>query len=535
MHRRTFLAGLAGVLGTGPASAQMKHDMGAMGNMGPMGAGAGPGGPMAPMAGTAPVLPPGQPLKELPRLRNRSTRPGRFEATIAARPGVVRYAEGLDTPVLLYNGGHPVIEAQEGDRVAITFQNGIPGQPSTIHWHGMPVPSDQDGNPMNPVASGAEHGYAFDLPEGSAATYWFHPHPHGLTAEQVYRGLAGLFLVKPKSDPIPAAYGDTVLMLTDLRIAADGTMPPSTMVDLMNGRVGDHVLVNGQSNPVMTVAPGEKRRLRLVNATNARYLRLRFAGARMTLIGTDGGLVEAPVAVDEVLLTPAERVELIVSFDQPGPAKLTTLAYERGWMGPGEPKEAGKVLLTANVAGRPATPPPPLPKMLRAIAPLQAPVVTRRFVLTEDMGSMDHGAMPGMDHGAMPGMDHGGTAKGGAASAKPPASHDMKFLINGKSFDMTRIDEVSKVGQVEQWDIVNQSDMDHPFHVHGTQFQIVAYEKDGQVRTPGYRAWKDTVNVVPGETVRLLLRQDQPGPRMYHCHILEHEELGMMGVLDVRS
>jgi FtsP/CotA-like multicopper oxidase with cupredoxin domain len=321
-----------------------------------------------------------------------------------------------------------------------------------------------------------------------------------LTAEQVYRGLAGIFLIKPKDDVIPPDYGDTILMFTDLRIAVDGTMPASTMTDLMNGRVGDHVLVNGQKNPAMAMAPGEKRRLRLFNATNARFLRLRFENAGMTLIGTDGGLIEAPVDVDELLLAPAERVELIVSFDTPGTARLTTLGYERGWMGPGKPNEAGMVLLTANVSEERVAAVPPLPAKLRSIELLGTPAIARRFVLTESMGGMD-----------------------------------MKFLINGASFDMNRIDEVSKVGQVELWEIVNAADMDHPFHVHGTQFQIMEHEKDGTVSMPSYRAWKDTVNVAAGETVRILLRQDLPGPRMYHCHILEHEQLGMMGTVDVQG
>jgi len=111
----------------------------------------------------------------------------------------------------------------------------------------------------------------------------------------------------------------------------------------------------------------------------------------------------------------------------------------------------------------------------------------------------------------------------------------MSFLINGVSFDMNRIDVVSKAGQVELWEIVNQSDMDHPFHVDGTQFQVFEHERDGKVSKPAYGSWKDTVNVARGETVRLLLRQDQPGLRMYHCHILEHEDLGMMGIVDVRA
>ncbi|WP_244512956.1 multicopper oxidase family protein [Ensifer sp. LC163] len=477
-----------------------------------MGGMSGHGNHNMPATGTNPVLPEGQPLKELPRLSNQSAVPGVFKAELAAEPGVVRFAEGLNTPVLLYNGTNPVIEASEGDKVEISFKNKIPGEPTTVHWHGMPVPADQDGNPMDPVTSGGERIYAFELPEGSAASYWFHPHPHGLTAEQVYRGLAGIFLVKPKDDPIPPEYGDTILMLTDLRIAADGKIPQSTMTDLMNGRVGDHVLVNGQKNPAMAVALGERRRLRLYNATNARFLRLKFENASMTVIGTDGGLIEAPVAVDELLLTPAERVELIVSFDKPGAARLTTLEYERGWMGPGKPNEAGMVLLTANVSDEAVAAMPPLPAKLRSIESLGNPVVTRRFVLTESMGGMNHGNM-----------------------SMPSDSMEMKFLINGASFDMNRIDEVSKVGQVELWEVVNEADMDHPFHVHGTQFQIAEHEKDGKVTTPSYRAWKDTVNIVAGETVRILLRQDLPGSRMYHCHILEHEQLGMMGTVDVQA
>ncbi|MFS8055073.1 multicopper oxidase family protein [Rhizobium sp. BR 317] len=505
MHRRTFLTSVAGLAVTSVVGALVAidkssksasaMDMGDM-NMGGMDM----GGVSNPRAEGMPVLPEGQPLRELPRLANQSGEVGLFRANLAAEPAIVRFAEGLDTRVLLYNGGNPVIEAREGDRIEIDFRNGIPDQPTTVHWHGMPVPADQDGNPMVPVAAGASQRYVFDLPQGSAAPYWFHPHPHGHTAEQVYRGLAGIFLVKPEKDPIPAEYGDTILMFTDLRLAADGSIPENGMMDRMNGRVGDHVLVNGEKNPVLAVAKGEKRRLRLFNATNARFLRLSFENASMVLIGTDGGLLEAPVALDELLLAPAERAELVVAFDQPGPAKLTTLDYERGWMGPGKPEEAGMTLLTANISDSPAPAMPALPAKLREIAPLPAPVKSRRFVLSESMSGMS-----------------------------------MAFQINGASFDMNRIDEVMKRGDVELWEIVNKADMDHPFHVHGTQFQIVEYEKDGKVTKAPYRSWKDTVNVVSGQTVRFLIRQDMPGQRMYHCHILEHEDLGMMGLLDVQA
>ncbi|PLP61178.1 copper oxidase [Mesorhizobium loti] len=503
MYRRTFLtAGLATLATGGHALAQMKmDDMNAMPGMDHSGHGmaAEPAKPAASL-----VLKEGETLRELPRLANQATETGLFRANLVAAPATAHFAVGVETPVLAYNGmtPGPLIEAFEGDRIEIDFVNDIPGEDSTIHWHGMPVPADQDGNPMDPVASGATRRYAFDLPAGSAASYWFHPHPHGKTAEQVYRGLAGVFLVRSKADPIPAAYGDTVLVFTDLRLGADGSIPENSMVDLMNGRVGDHILVNGQKNPALDVPLGAKRRFRLYNATNARFLKLSFGAANIVVIGSDGGLLETPVAVEDVLLAPAERLELVVSFDKPGAMQLETLAYERGWMGPGKPDDAGLALLTVNVSGAAGEPMPPLPEKLRAIAALGPTAINRRFVFTEKMGM-------------------------GASGM------EMGFFINDVAFDMKRVDIVAKAGEVELWEVVNKADMDHPFHVHGTQFQVVEHERDGKVTAPAYRAWKDTVNVAQGETVRLLLKQDLPGQRMYHCHILEHEQLGMMGIVDV--
>jgi len=173
-------------------------------------------------------------------------------------------------------------------------------------------------------------------------------------------------------------------------------------------------------------------------------------------------------------------------------------------MGPGRPADAGLTLLTVDVSESEAEAVPQLPARLRSIAPFADPVLTRRLVLTETM-------------------------------AMKPTGMEMGFLINGKAFDMERVDFVATAGEIELWEIVNEADMDHPFHVHGTQFQVVEHERDGAVSKPPYLAWKDTVNVARGETVRLLLRQDRPGQRMYHCHILEHEQLGMMGVLDVMA
>jgi bilirubin oxidase len=505
MRRRSFLAGLATLAAGGPAVAQVKMDGMQHEDISGMDMGGDAGHDMEATANAATTLPEGQPLRDLTRLANESTTIGSFRAKLAAGLAVARFAEGIDTPILGYNGMSPgpLIEVNEGDRVEIEFSNNIPGEESTIHWHGMPVPADQDGNPMDPVASGAKRTYAFDLPEESAASYWYHPHPHGKTAEQVYRGLAGVFIVKSKADPIPSEYGDTVLMFTDLRLAADGTIPVSTMADLMNGRVGDHVLVNGQKNPALSVALGTKRRFRLYNATNARFLRLSFEGS-MKVVGTDGGLLAAPVTVEGILLGPAERVELVVSFESPGPAKLYTLDYDRGWMGQDRPVDGGMTLLTVDVSNEQAENVPPLPATLRAIAPFGAPTVTRQFVLTESIEEGAGGTSMGSDsmHMGSPDMDMVSGSMGREMAADGTG---MEFLINGAAFDMRGVDVVSKAGDVELWEVVNQADMDHPFHVHGTQFQVVEHERDGKVMKPGYLSWKDTVNVAKGETVRLLL------------------------------
>jgi len=196
MHRRTFITSLASLAVAGPAAAQMNHDMSTMNH------GAQSNAPTTPQD-----LPERQPLRELPRLANQSVTPGLFEASITAGPTNARLIEGIDTPMLGYNGGNPVIEVTEGDRVELDFTNDIPGEPTTIHWHGMPVPADQDGNPMDAVAPGGGRSYVFDLPPGSAAPYWFHPHPHEFTAEQVYRGLAGVFWSnrRPTRSPPPTA------------------------------------------------------------------------------------------------------------------------------------------------------------------------------------------------------------------------------------------------------------------------------------------------------------------------------------------
>ena len=501
------------------------------------------------------ALPSGAPLAGLRTLVNESREPGLFRATLVAQPIQHTLIPGHPTTFWLYGQTDadpdsaapqgqivgPLIDVREGDTVEIRFVNRLP-EASTIHWHGLPVPPDQDGNPSDPVAPGASRVYRFTLPPGSAGTYWYHPHPHMMSAEQVFRGLAGPIVVRAAADPL-ASWPERHLFFSDLKLASDGTIAPNDMMDWMNGREGQFVLVNGARRPLIVMAADE--RWRVWNACNARYLRLSLGDGRtFAQVGTDGGLLQEPrEGLTELLLAPGERAELIVragggargaaQSSQSAPsgqstqstqsaqstrAVLTAEVYDRRKMAMSDgslPPDPAHAL--ADLQFEPHTPDAPgpaaaIPATLREISALGAPAGQKSAVFSE---RMDMAAM----HSA--GASHNGVPAG------------MAFLINGASFDPQRITLTSRRGEVERWSIANRTDMDHPFHLHGTQFQVLEREQGGVATREPYLAWRDTVNVQPGETVRIATVQSQAGDRMFHCHILEHEDLGMMGTLRV--
>lgn len=504
MNRRTLLLGgtAALVVGGGAyAWRRMMSGMHGMGDMPAMDHGM-PGGSAAQARILS--LPEGRPFPDLPHLVNQSSKPGEFTGTLSIDAVRKEFVAGKSTELFAYNGTSPgpLIEVREGGRVSIAVTNKLRDRETTVHWHGLDIPTDQDGNPMDPIKPGTVRTYAFELLTDNTGPFWYHPHPRADTPEQVYMGLAAPFIVRPKDDPL-AGLLETTLFITSLSLLEDGRIAPNTMSDLMNGREGDHVLINGEKNPVLKVAPGSSRRFRIYNATNGRYLRLSFDNSQMTLVGTDGGYLAAPIdGLTEVLLAPAERVEIVVAFTAgAGRTVLRSKSYERGWMRPDKPASADVALMTIDRSG-PDEKTFPLPRSLRRVAPLGAHVATKRLELGERMG-----------------MGTGGMK--------------MEFMINGKTFDMKRVDFTSRAGDVELWEIVNRTDMDHPMHIHGTQFQVTERERGGQPKPEPFVAWKDTVNVARDETVRLKVKQVLKGPRMYHCHILEHEHLGMMGVVNV--
>lgn len=442
------------------------------------------------------ALPIGLPLPSLSMLKNTSSEPKTFAAQLTAVMHEVELAAGMRTKVWAYNGQlpGPLIEVNEGDMVEVHLRNQLP-QATTIHWHGLPIPPNQDGNPQDAVPAGAERIYRYKLPMDSAGTYWYHPHPHGDTPEQVYRGLAGLMIVRSKSDPL-AEFVEQYLVISDLKLTADGQIPDNTADDWMNGREGQFVLINGAYRPKITIAG--RQRLRIWNACSARYLRLAIPGQSMTLVGTDGGLLEYPQVLTEILLVPGQRIEVIVGDNSHANTILESLIYDRNKMG-AVSEEHKRTLATLNLVAGPS---PEIPETLREISDLGKPVQTKKVEFSETM-SMDNGR------------------------------HTMNFLVNGKRYDMDRIDLISKAGDVEVWEIFNNSHMDHPFHLHGTQFLIMERQRDGKIEIVNEKALYDTINLQPYEKILIKVRQMELGIRLFHCHILEHEGQGMMGQLRV--
>ncbi|MCB6183105.1 multicopper oxidase family protein [Leeia sp. TBRC 13508] len=448
-------------------------------------------GPLAPVS----ALPTGKQLIPVHPLKNESTIAGVFKGTLTAAPIDVSLIDAGKTTFWSYNGQvpGPLIEVMAGDTVEILFKNHLT-QATTVHWHGLPVPPDQDGNPDDLVLPGENRLYKFTLPKDSAGTYWYHPHPHGTTPEQVYRGLAGVFIVKDPTDPI-RSIPERHLVVSDLKLLADGKIAPNDANDEMNGREGQFVLINGLHQPLIQMQ-AKTERWRIWNATSARYLNLSWGNASVTQVGTDGGLLEHPiVGLTGLLVSPAERVELLVSAENN--VELAAEIYQRGKMGTVAPE---KRLTLAQIEGVAEGAAVIIPQKLRSI-PVPAPVKAKKKVVFSELMSMENG------------------------------QHSMQFLINGKQFDMNNIDLISRLGEVEEWEIVNQADMDHPFHLHGVQFIVMSKTYKGQTQASPFVARRDIVNLRSGESAVIRVVQAFRGRRMFHCHILEHENLGMMGTL----
>ena len=381
----------------------------------------------------------------------------------------------------------PVLEAKQGVPLEIEFTNRLP-EPTVIHWHGLRIPAAMDGTEVvqRPVQPGETFTYRFTPPD--AGTFWYHPHLN--ETEQLEKGLYGALVVRAADEL--ALDDEKILVFDDLRVDKTGQIAKfGGLMERHNGREGNVWLLNGTSEPELTIAAGQIERWRIVNASSARYVRLSLGGAPFQIIATDGGLIEAPVTATEVLLPPADRVELAVGpfENEDAVLNIEDLPYYR-MAGKKGVERFGTIRVTAP---QPST--ARVPARLREIAPLVngEPGVTRTVTL----------------------------------GFKLSLRRGLDFVINGERHHH---DEPVKVGELQVWDVVNATRMDHPFHLHGFFFEVLAING----KKPAWRSLEDVINVPPQATVRIAwYPDDRPGSWMYHCHILEHHASGMMAHFDV--
>ncbi len=428
----------------------------------------------------------------LDTLTDENPDPHVVEVRLNAKTAKKTFAGSPPTDVWTYNGSipAPLIDAHVGDKLVVHFKNDLP-EPTTIHWHGVRLPAAMDGTPamQAPIPPGASFDYTFTLKD--AGLFWFHPHVR--SDVQVNKGLYGAIRVRGDSEPV--ADQEKVLVLDDIKLKADGSIPDYLDdTSKMMGRGGNTILVDGVADATLRFRPGATVRLRLVNAANGRFFNLALAGVKLHVIGTDGGLAK-PYEVDRLLIAPGERYDVMLNV--PGAAGTTldlmTDPYDRGHdSGQDPPLKVARVLLD----GAPVAAPAPIPTTGATIARFPAPTETFPIALNE----------------------------------KSLPTGEVVFTINDKTAPDVPVLMVPRDG-VRGFDIKNESEMDHPFHLHGFFFQVV--ERNGVPVAEDALANKDTVVVPMKSSLKLVTRFDEPGMWMYHCHILEHAEAGMMGEVHV--
>lgn len=422
-------------------------------------------------------------------LEDQNPEAGITEFEIKVQEGETDFIGTRSTPTLGYNGSYlgPVIRVEKGDEVRMHVDNTLPEETS-VHWHGLEVEATADGGPHQLIPAGEMWEPVFTMNQ-QATTLWFHPHIIGSTAIQVYYGLAGLLIVddeNSRSLNLPDEYGvnDIPLIIQDRSFNEDGTF--MYYDNMMDGAIGDYIMVNGAIEPVLDVAQ-VKMRFRIVNGANASSFNLRLSDrSEFHQIASDGGFLESPVESDSLFISPGERAEIIVDFTKYSKGDVVELM-------------SGSDLVMTFRVGEEASDTTEIPEKLAEIERIDETLAT------------------GLKTIEMDGMGH-------------------MVSLNGRQFDMDRIDDNVGLGEIEIWEITTNRAMmmgsqGHPFHIHGTQFQVLS--RNGNEPEQNEQGWKDTIFVGSGETVSIIVRFKYKGLFMYHCHILEHEEAGMMGQLEV--
>ena len=430
--------------------------------------------------------------------------------TLVAQRGSTQMLGGVTTNTLGYNGAvlGPALRLRSGQNTKIRVQNDL-GEVTTVHWHGLVVPAGVDGGPHQAIQPGATWDASFTV-SNPASTCWYHPHIHGSTGRQVVSGLAGFLIVEDPaigSSVLPDTWGvdDLALALQDKRFTASGQIDYIlTANEQITGYTGDRLLVNGVVGPVWQ-APRQWVRLRLLNGCNARTLALRLGNsAAMLQIANEGGLLATPVTRSLVTLAPGERAEVLVDFSSAANGQQTLLyastvdngmgmGMDMGMSGGVSGSEVTALTMRVTVPRQPSamvSPPATLPAAPAVVAGAGASI--RSFTL--DGGFMG-----------------------------------SPFTLNGRSFNMNRIDLAVPAGTVEVWRFINATGMAHPMHVHGVQMSLLS--RGGSTPATYEQGLRDTFVVESMQTVSVAVQMAAAAssvPLMVHCHILEHEDAGMM-------
>ncbi|GHH95792.1 multicopper oxidase family protein [Streptomyces capillispiralis] len=400
---------------------------------------------------------------------------------------------GRTTAVRTFNGSFPgpVIKARSGERVVVRQTNQL-SVPTSVHLHGAHVPEDSDGGPMDLIApNGGRKTYTYPNTQPHA-NLWFHDHAHHAESENVFRGLTGTYLLTDDTEErlgLPSGAYDVPVSLRDARFDDSGALVYE-MGDFLHRNV---ILANGKAWPYFEVA-ARKYRFRVYNTANMRYFDLSLSdGSEFQLIGTDGGLLPAPYRTTSVALSPGERADIVVDFSR-YPVGTELVLANRPDAVPGGPADLVSQVLQFRVT-RTAADSSVVPGVLRTLPELPPATVDRSVELFMDETSGPHGLA----------------------------------YIDGKVYDHDRIDTEIAYGTTEIWTVTNANQIaPHNFHMHLVQFRVL--ERNGQPVTSGPEyGLKDTVSLMPGETVRLQATfTGYRGTYVYHCHIFDHAAMGMM-------
>ncbi len=423
--------------------------------------------------------------------------------SLVAQMSSAKILNGNGSATMAYGNGTlgPTIEAQRGETLNIHLQNNLVDH-TNIHWHGLVLPADMDGHPEDLTIPGGSFEYQLPIHQ-RAGTYWYHPHPHKATAQQVFMGMAGMFLVKDEEESalnLPTGEFEIPMIIQDKRFMGSSMVYMPSDEEIMTGYLGETILVNGIHAPFSSV---ETRwyRLRLLNGSTARVYQLGFSNQLpFYLIGTDGGLLEVPEKLKSIMLAPGERADVLINFkDLPVGSEIFLESYKFSEFNP-QGRQGFKIMKFR--IEKVSTDSFLLPLKLSTITKLSSSPATKVRML--DISKLVGGIG---SHGS--GSRHG---------------------INGMTFDNDYSAFSVEKGSTEIWEFDNlMGDEIHPMHIHGVQFQILKRTGGRNQVFAFERGWKDTVLIMPGEKVSVIMTfPSYVGKFVFHCHNLEHEDDGMM-------